>query len=129
MVQFTDLFIARDDKEACTYDIYSQTSSQGITENELIILWTCIEKTALKHHHELIFVEIDKEEILYKLPASLIKLIVNIENSSLSDLVICWAEHEEIQWTYEKAKEKLNKLIALSKEAQQKKHDLYLVMT
>lgn len=128
MVQFTDLFIAYDDKEACSHDIYSQASSHGITENDLLILWACLEQTKLKKHHELIFIELESEEILYKLPALLVKLIANITEDSLSNIAIQWAEHEEIQCSYEKAKEKLGILIELARETQLKKYSLYLVM-
>lgn len=131
MPQLTDLFIAKNDKEAWSYDSYSvhnQRALNGFTDDELIILWACLEKKPLKQHYELIFIEIESDEVLYKLPALLVKLIANIEENNLMNIVISWAEHEEIQCSYDKAKEKLQHLILLAQQAQQQKHSLYLLM-
>lgn len=132
MLQFTDFFIAKDDNEASSYDVYNQRANQlslnGVTDDTLIILWACLENTKLRRHHELIFVEIESDDVLYRLPALLVKLIANIEENNLSDIAIRWAEHEDIQWPYEKAKEQLQKLILLAQETQQKKYNLYLLI-
>lgn len=133
MPEFSDIFIAKNPEEAIYYNVleqnYPHITVNGFTDFEISALWASLTNSHVKEMHELEFIEIDSDALLYKLPDDFFKVLVDLDDNELKSAAAIWAEYEEIHWRRPQAEEKLQEIKALAMQAMQENKQLYLMLS
>lgn len=132
MAEFADIFVAHNLNEAMQYRILEPNlphiSLNGFTDYEISALWASIDHSHVKPKHELIYIDIDADEVLYQLPDDFLKALANLTVDEIVSVAIVWAEYEEIHWQREVAVDKVTELQTLAKKAQLANQQLYFIL-
>lgn len=132
MAEFADIFIAKDLNAATHYKILEPNlphiSLNGFTDYELSALWASLEHSHVKPTHELVYIDIDSDAVLYQLPENFLAALANLPENEIISVAIVWAEYEEIHWQRTEAMTKIKEISELAKQAQQTQQQLYLML-
>lgn len=132
MPEFSDIFIAKNPEDAVNYNVleqnYPHIALNDFTDYELSALWASLTNSRVKEIHDLEFIEIDSDAILYRLPEPFFKALATLEDADLISAAAIWAEHDEIHWRLPHAQQKLEEIRTLAKQAQQENKELYLML-
>lgn len=132
MVEFADIFIAKNLDEALQYKILEpnlpRVHLNNLTDYEVSALWATLEHSSIKPKHELNYIDTDSDEVLYQLPDDFTIALANLADDDFNSVAIVWAEYEEIQWQRLEAIDKIKALCELAKKAQNNQQSLFFIL-
>lgn len=133
MPKFSDIFFAKLTAEAIHYNIFSPNyphiTVPDLTDYEISALWACLTHSKLKSQHNLEFIEIDSDALLYRFPNALTELLTQLNNQQISSIASIWCELEDFPWQKAQAAEKIIAIRDLAKQAEKEQASLFLILS